>query len=55
MPGSMAENAAGASGGNAEGKSAIARLTEAMGGAAKVNSVKTLLQHLTMIAARTRR
>ena len=48
MPGSMAENAAGASGGNAEGKAAIARLTEAMGGAAKVNSVKTLLQHLTM-------
>jgi zinc protease len=47
MPGSMAENA-GASGGNAEGKAAIARLTEAMGGAAKVNSVKTLLQHLTM-------
>ena len=48
MPGSMAENAAAASGGNAEGKAAIARLAEAMGGAAKVNSVKTLLQHLTM-------
>ena len=48
MPGSMAENAAGASGGNAEGKAAIARLDEAMGGAAKVNSVRTLGLSLTM-------
>ena len=48
MPGSMAENAAAASGGNAEGKAAIARLAEAMGGAAKVNSVKTLGLSLTM-------
>lgn len=47
MPGSMAENAA-AAGGNPEGKAAIARLSEAMGGAAKVASVKTLLQHLTL-------
>jgi zinc protease len=48
MPGSMAENTAGASGGNPEGKAAVAKLTEAMGGATRVASVKTLLQHLTM-------
>ncbi len=48
MPGSMAENTASASGGNPEGKAAVATLAEAMGGAAKVASVKTLRQHLTM-------
>jgi hypothetical protein len=48
MPNSMAENAASPSGGNPEGNAAIAKLTEAMGGAAKVASVKTLRQLMRM-------
>jgi len=47
MPEAKAE-AAKPSGGNAEGKSAAARLTAALGGEAKVNAVKTLHQDFTM-------
>jgi zinc protease len=57
-PGAMAMSMAAASqdapaqtpaaGGNAEGKAAVAKLAEAMGGAAKVAAVKTLHQRLTM-------
>src|SRR5208282_2513636 len=43
----MAGNAAESQGSNPEGKAAVARLAEAMGGAAKVASVKTLHQYLT--------
>src|SRR5208282_5057446 len=44
----MAGNAAESQGSNPEGKAAVARLAEAMGGAAKVASVKTLRQLLAM-------
>jgi zinc protease len=58
LPGAMAMSMAAASqdapaqtpaaGGNAEGKAAVAKLADTMGGAAKVASVKTLHQRLTM-------
>jgi len=51
QPGAMATGNLSESSGvdpRAEGKTAVARLAEAMGGAAKVASVKTLRQHLTM-------
>jgi hypothetical protein len=49
MAGNAAEtNLGGNPGSNPEGKAAVARLAEAMGGAAKVASVKSLRQHLTM-------
>jgi hypothetical protein len=50
LPGAMAAGSVRGpmAGGNPEGKAAVARLAEAMGGAAKVASVKTLHQLMTM-------
>jgi zinc protease len=47
-PSSSTETAKPSTGSNAEGTAAAAKLLEAVGGAAKVNAVKTLRQHLTM-------
>jgi zinc protease len=48
IPTPQAKATARPAGRNAEGKAAVAKLTEAMGGAAKVDAVKTLHQWFTM-------